>query len=197
MKRALLRHALAISAASLLATTAYAQSPNANPNATAHGQGRVAEPAKPGSPGMGEKAGEKVDKAADKASDKAKDLKDKAGEKADSVKDGADRTARKAKQHDEQKAKLRTMLKGPMDEATKQELRRHAERLARIDRIKTLADGAKDNDSAERAAKLTTKENARHDKWMEKHVSTSTGTTTTTTPGTTPAAQPDSKGGAK
>lgn len=193
MKRVLLRHVLAISAASLLATTAYAQSPNANPHATAQGQGKAVEPTKTAAPGPGEKAGQKVDNAADKAGDKAKDLKDKAGEKVDSAKDSVDRTTRKAKQHEEQKAKLGAMLKGPMDEATKQELRRHAERLAKIERIKSLAETSKDNDSAERAAKLMTKETTRHDTWMQKHVAT----TTTTTPGTVPAAQPDSKGGAK
>lgn len=195
MKRVLLRHALAISAASLLATTAYAQSPNANPNATAHGQGqgKTVEPTKTAAPGAGEKAGGKLDKAADKTGDKAKDLKDKVGEKADNAKDSVERTARKAKQHDEQKAKLGTMLKGPMDEATKQELRRHAERLAKIERIKSIAETSKDNDSTERATKLMTKETTRHDTWMQKHVAT----TTTITPGTVPAAQPDSKGGAK
>ena len=55
-----------------------------------------------------------------------------------------------------------------------------------------VATDAKDKDSAERADKLLTKENARHDKWMEK---IKAGITPVTTPVVTPT--PDTKGGAK
>lgn len=188
MNRALLKHALVVSAASLIATSAFAQSPNANPQGQAH----AAEPAKAAT-APGAKADDKGSK--DKADDKAKGAK--AEEKADK-KDGkeGDRVARKAKEHEEQKAKLGTMLKGPMDEPVKQELRHHAERLARIERIKSLAEGAKDTDAVDRATKLAAKENARHDKWMTKHVATPSATTgAAAVPA--PAAQPDSKGGAK
>ena len=58
------------------------------------------------------------------------------------------------------------MLKGPLDVPVKEELRRHAERVARIERIKAVATDAKDNDAMDRAGKLIGKENARHDKWM-------------------------------
>lgn len=87
----------------------------------------------------------------------------KGEEKADK---NADRTAKKAKQHEEQKAKLSTLLKTAPDDALKQELRRHAERIARLDRIKVLAGEAKDTESAEKANKLLAKENERHEKWM-------------------------------
>ena len=36
--------------------------------------------------------------------------------------------------------------------------------------IKVVATEAKDTDAVDRAGKLLGKENARHDKWMEKHV---------------------------
>lgn len=194
MNRALLKHALVISAATLLTTTAYAQSPNADP----HAKGHAAEPAKAAAT-AGAKVQDKTESAVDKGKE-GKEAKDKLDGKADKAgaegKDLGDRTARKAKEHAAQKAKLGTMLKGPMDEPVKQELRRHAERLARIERVKSVAEGAKDTDVAERATKLLAKENARHDKWMEKHVATPSAT-----PGTAAApahpAQAGSKGGEK
>jgi len=170
MMRVHLNRAFLICATTLLASSAYGQSPNANPQA--QGKGRSADEAK--------KAGDEKAKAGD---DKAK-----AGDDKD--KGASDRAARIAKEHGEEKAKLTTMLKGPMDSAVKEELRRHAERTARIARIKSLADTAKDADASDRATKLQAKEDARHDKWMAKHVAT---------PSTTPAATPaiDTKGGAQ
>ena len=47
----------------------------------------------------------------------------------------ADRTARKAKEHEAQKAALTATLKAPADDALKAELRKHAERVARLERI--------------------------------------------------------------
>jgi len=84
---------------------------------------------------------------------------------------------------------LSARLKGPADDALKQELRRHAERVARLDRIKAVAADAKDADSGERATKLLAKENARHDKWMEKQ--------TAATPPAAPVMAPVTKEGAK
>ena len=163
MMRVHLNRAFLICATTLLASSAYGQSPNANPQA--QGKGRSADEAK-----------------------KAGDEKAKTGDDKD--KGASDRAARIAKEHGEEKAKLTTMLKGPMDSAVKEELRRHAERTARIARIKSLADTAKDADASDRATKLQAKEDARHDKWMAKHVAT---------PSTTPAATPaiDTKGGAQ
>jgi hypothetical protein len=148
----MLKRTLMVCAATLLATNAYAQSPNAAPPA-------------------------KTDKTEKKADDKKADDKKVDDKKADEKgKSGSDRASRVAKQHEDQKAKLQGMLKSPMDAPLREELRRHAERAARIERIKTVATDAKDNDSIDRAQKLLAKENARHDKWMEKHVATTTDT---------------------
>lgn len=56
-----------------------------------------------------------------------------------------------------------------MDQAIKQELRRHAERLARLSRIEQVAQAEKDDASVDKAKALAAKENERHDKWMSKH----------------------------
>jgi len=176
MMRVHLNRAFLICATTLLASSAYGQSPNANPHAD--GKGHSADDAK--------KAGDDAKKAGD---DKAK-----AGD--DKSKGASDRAARIAKEHGEEKAKLATILKGPMDSAVKEELRRHAERSARIARIKSLADSAtpKDADASDRATKLQAKEDARHDKWMAKHAATPATATPTTA---TPAMPANDKGGAK
>jgi hypothetical protein len=177
MIRSTMTRGLLVAAAMLLASTATAQAPNANP----HGKGNAADPAShAGAPGA---KGEDKPKADDKA---------KPGEKKDTDKT-AERAARKGKEHDAQKAKLSALLKAPADEAMKQELRRHAERVARLERIKSVATDAKDTDAGERATKLLVKENTRHDKWMEK----STASAGTGVPTTAPAAQPATKEGAK
>lgn len=147
-----------LSAAMLLASTAFAEPPNAG----AQGKGHGAEEAK------------KDGGSSAKLDDKAKDKADKAEDKGKSA---SERASRVAKQHEDQKAKLQGMLKGPLDASVKEELRRHAERVARIERIKTVATDAKDTDATDRAAKLIGKENARHDKWMEKHVATTAAAT--------------------
>ncbi len=155
--RAYLNRALLVSAAMLLASSVSAQSPNASPQGKSHG----AEEGKKGGGPNGMKPDEKA-----KGDDKKGD--DKKGD--DKGKSGSDHAARVAKQHEDQKAKLQGMLKGPMDASVKEELRRHAERVARIERIKVVATEAKDNDAVDRAGKLIGKENARHDNWMVKHV---------------------------
>ncbi len=67
----------------------------------------------------------------------------------------------------EVKKKVEAALKGkPMATAMREELQRHARRLARLDRAKSVATDAKDTDTATRVDKLIEKENARHDKWM-------------------------------
>jgi len=78
--------------------------------------------------------------------------------------------ARKAKAKDvraEVKKKVEEVLKGkPLEAPFKEELQKHARRLARLDRAKSVADEAKDADTVTRVDKLIEKENARHDKWM-------------------------------
>lgn len=210
MNRKHLKGALLITAASLLATGAYAQNPHAAPQ----GKANAADKDDKAADRKAEKAGDKGANAADKAGEKAADKADKAdkadekaGEKGKSVEE---RASRKAKQHDEQREKLKSMLKGPMDEALKQELRRHAERLARLERVKAVAQTEKDTGTVEKATTLIGKENERHDKWMNKHVTVAAapGAAAATpgapgapgalgAPGATPTPAADTKGGAK
>ncbi len=176
MMRTNLNRALAFAAVMLLAASATAQSPNAAPAAKAN-------------------ADKKEEKKADTKADdnKAKAAENKGADKPD-MKAGGDREARKNAEHAAQKAKLATMLKSPPDDALRQELRRHAERTARLERIKALATEAKDNESVEKANKLLEKENARHEKWMSKVQSPAMGETTPTN--AAPAAT-DNKAGAQ
>jgi len=167
--------ALLVAAFSLLATGAYAQNNNASPPGKANAADKAA--------GAGDKAGEKKADNAAKPGDKA--AENKAGDKADDKgksAEGGDRAAKKAKEREALKEKLKGKLKGPMDESVKQELRRHAERLAKLERVKAVATTEKDTASAEKATSLITKENARHDKWMDKH--TAGGAATPTSAGT-------------
>ena len=178
--------ALLVAAATLLSTGAWAQHAQGTP------QGKV------------EKAGEKTEKAAHKAGEKAEKAAEKAGEKAEkaakdskealeqSKKTPEERAARKAKEHEAQREKLTATWKGPVNESLRQELRRHAERLARLERIKAVAETEKDKDSVEKATKLLTKENERHDKWMTKNAPVLGAI-----PATTPAAAANAKEGAR
>jgi hypothetical protein len=88
-----------------------------------------------------------------------KDLRD--------IKSKAVRIARAKNQRTALRTRVEEILKGrPMDHELKQELVRHARRLARLERIRTIAKDQKDDPGGDRAAKLLEKENARHDKWM-------------------------------
>jgi hypothetical protein len=126
-----------------------------------------------------DKAADKADKAADKAAeaaDKAADKADKAAEKAEDKADKAaekvantvERLKAKAKSdRDELRGKVKVALKGqPMSEAMKQELKRHARRLARLERVKDVAKASADSEATARVDTLIDKENARHTKWM-------------------------------
>jgi hypothetical protein len=80
-----------------------------------------------------------------------------------------DRLQRRKSQQDMARAKIAASLRGqPMTEAMQQELKRHARRLARLERIKALAIEAKDTAVVERVTKLIDKENARHDKFAAR-----------------------------
>lgn len=59
------------------------------------------------------------------------------------------------------------LKKRPMDEALKQELRRHAERVARIERVQELAQQSADTAALERAKKLLEQETARHQAFLD------------------------------
>jgi len=193
--RAHLNRALLVSAAMLLASSAFGQSPNASPQGKSHGADEGKKGNAPGAKADDKKGDDK--KADDKKGDDKKADDKKADDKG---KSGSDRASRVAKQHEDQKAKLHGMLKGPMDASVKEELRRHAERVARIERIKAVATEAKDTDVVDRAGKLLGKENARHDKWMDKHVATAAAVpAAVTATGAAPAtpAAPAAKGDVK
>jgi hypothetical protein len=155
MLREHLNRALVIAAGLCLAAAAAAQTPATAINAGAQTT-KVDDKAKP----------DKDDKKADdkKADDKKADDK-KGDDKAKNDKDG-DRAAFVRAQHDAERAKIAAVLHGPMNDAMKEELKRHARRIARLERIKALATEAKDTDAVTRATKLIDKENARHDKWI-------------------------------
>ncbi len=122
------------------------------------------------------KAADKADKAADKA-EKAEDRADKAEGAADDKLRQAKHATKKAERTFKSKAEKATLrikvmasLKGhPMTQAMREEVKRNAQRLARLERIKDLAEDAKDTDAIARADKLIAKENTRHDRWMDKY----------------------------
>jgi hypothetical protein len=76
------------------------------------------------------------------------------------------RLQRRTSEQEAERPKIMAALKGqPMTEAMRQELSRHARRLARLERVKALALEAKDDPTLQRVAKLIDMENARHDKF--------------------------------
>lgn len=82
----------------------------------------------------------------------------------------AERKDRAKKERDELRGKVQASLKNrPMEQAMKEELQRHARRLARIARVKEVATAEKDDDAGARADKLLKKEQERHDKWMANY----------------------------
>jgi hypothetical protein len=82
----------------------------------------------------------------------------------------AERKDRAKKERDELRVKVQAKLKNqPMEQALKEELQRHARRLARIARVKAVATTEKDDDAGARADKLLKKEQERHDKWMANY----------------------------
>jgi len=156
---------------------ALAQAPQASPVA----QDKAAAPAKKaGEPGAkpdnkAEKGASKDEEKPSPAANQAK-TDNKGGETVGAVDrkepDDAklkDRLQRRKTQQDIARSKIAGALRGqPMTEAMQQELKRHARRLARLERIKALAIEAKDTAVVERVTKLIEKENARHDKFTTR-----------------------------
>jgi hypothetical protein len=191
MNRKHVQGVLLLAAASLFAVGAYAQNPHAAPQ----GKANAADPATKADKDKGEK--KELKAADDKVGAAAGAGKETGLAKGKSVEERAER---KAKEHDAQRQKLSTMLKAPMTETLKQELKRHAERVARLERIKVVAETEKDKDTAEKATKLLAKENERHEKSMSKVVAATEpaagAVPAFATPGATPAAA-GTQGGAK
>lgn len=149
MVRTHLHCALASAAALLLSAGASAQSTAAaGPTKDTPAAQRAAD-----KPASGDKAA-----AGGMADTKAKP--------ADPAAKEADRAARLKTEREAERQQLRAALKGPMTDALKQDLRHHAERVAKLERIRALALEAKDTATAERASKLLEKENARYEKWV-------------------------------
>ncbi|EYF05169.1 hypothetical protein [Chondromyces apiculatus] len=71
-------------------------------------------------------------------------------------------------QLDQQRQALDKSLKNkPMDEALKQESQRHAERVAKLERIQALAVESGDTAAAARAKTLLDQENARYQSYLD------------------------------
>ncbi|WP_437742105.1 hypothetical protein WMF39_42055 [Sorangium sp. So ce1504] len=116
-------------------------------------------------PGKSEHAAGKADLAPGQA-DKAAGNAEVEGSAAATEKEKA-REIRKKSQREAARTKVVAALENqPMTEAMKQELRRHARRIARLERVNQLARDEKDQASSERVSKLIDKENARHETWM-------------------------------
>jgi len=109
------------------------------------------------------KPGDKPAKADEKATDPTVNAVQK--KDADEAK-LKDRLQRRKTEEDAERAKVVAATKGqPMSEALRQEMTRHARRIARLERIKAVATDAKDNATVQRATKLIELENTRHDKF--------------------------------
>jgi hypothetical protein len=117
-------------------------------------------------------------------------------ESGDSVASGGDRAASaRDRRHRVRRIQLNRRwgdaLKDPEAVA---ELKLHAERAAKLKRIRTLAmKKSKDNPVAERATKILAKEVARHEKHMKEIQARTVAADVSATPGTTPAAEGASK----
>ncbi len=153
---------------------------------------------KPGSPGKSGEAPGKAGEAPGKSGDapgkagedpgKSGEAQGKAGEdpgksgeaQGDKPDDAAKEARKKARKESREKnkqaekaalrGKVTTALKGqPMSRAMKEELERHARRLARLRRVRDLAEDENDAAVTERVDKLVAKENARHERWISNY----------------------------
>jgi hypothetical protein len=158
MNRRNITCALAAAAILSLPLTAEAQSPNAAPQAQKAPEKPKADKPVPAAKADPTAKTDKPDPAANKTPDPAQD-----------------REARMKAQRESQRAQLKTLLREAPTEAVRQELRRHAERVARLERIRAVAIQQKDNDVVERVTKLLDKETARHQKWLTMHATPTKG----------------------
>jgi hypothetical protein len=164
MNHTMMNRALVIAAGLLLPTWAAAEGPQ--PGALAKANATQSAPGK--SAALGKAGAEKGD-GKDNAGSKAKN--------GDPAAKAAERAERRTNQHKAERDRLRPVMHGPIDDSLKGEMRRHAQRVARIERIKSLATDANDKDTTDRAAKLLDKESARHDKWMANYAATQNAAT--------------------
>jgi hypothetical protein len=155
---------------------ALAQAPQASPVAQEKAASAAKKAADPGAKpeAKGDKAAPKGDDKSAKSENNPTKADDKAGEPTVNAVERREpdeaklkeRVQRRKNQQDVERGKIAAALRGqPMSEAMKEEMSRHARRLARLERIKALAAEAKDSAVVERVTKLIEKENARHDKF--------------------------------
>jgi len=82
-------------------------------------------------------------------------------------------TAARSAARSQRRERLRAQLKNPDIKvsvaALRQELRQNARRMARLARVRELAEAADDKETLERVDKLIQHELARHGRWMGKH----------------------------
>jgi hypothetical protein len=160
----------------LSVSAAFAQAPQASPVAQEKAAAAAKKAADPGAKPetKGEKGAPKGDDKAAKPEASQAKTENKPGEPTVNAVDRKDtddgklkeRLQRRRHQQEAEHGKIAAALHGqPMSEAMKEELSRHARRLARLERIKALAIEAKDTAVVERVTKLIEKENARHDKF--------------------------------
>jgi hypothetical protein len=149
-----------------------AQAPQASPAAQDKAAGSAKKAGDPGAkPDKGERNAPKGDDRPTKTDETQAKTDNKDNPAGAEKKDPDDsklkeRLQRRRHQQDTEQGKIAAALHGqPMTEAMHQELKRHARRLARLERIKALALEAKDTAVVERVNKLIDKENARHDKF--------------------------------
>jgi hypothetical protein len=85
----------------------------------------------------------------------------------DDLRAKATRIARAKGQRQLLRKRVEELMRGRgMDPALKQELLRHAKRVARLERARAVAEDKKDAEQAARAEELLKRETARHDGWV-------------------------------
>ncbi|AKT41776.1 hypothetical protein [Chondromyces crocatus] len=139
------------------------------------GPGRSGEP-RAGEPPSGGKNGEQRPGEWQGKPGEAGQGRGERGEKAEGTRgqpgaargqeDGEHAKRRKTQVDKERPALDETLKTRPMDEALKKEMQSHAERVARLERIQTLAEASGDTATAARAKALLEQENARYKTYL-------------------------------
>lgn len=118
-------------------------------------------------------------KKLDKAGHDRREALEKKGPKTAEEMRGLDGKGERKKRASEQRSRAKEHLqkyrKGPAAEAVVQQQERHAERMAKFDRIRALATEKGDTKTLARLDKLQAKEEARFQGWLEKSVAAKAG----------------------
>jgi hypothetical protein len=113
-----------------------------------------------------EDAKEKREDAKERKEDKAEAKEDKAEAKEERKEKREERKAKRQERVKEIRAKWGDMVNRP---AVRNELRIHAQRMARLNRARRLAEEAQKTDTVARIDKLIERERTRHQAAMDKH----------------------------